>query len=81
MKNLTRVKILPTRVESKNNIGALKIEVVKLKKKALEAFNPRCAPMLVLRNANAVMKMLERKVVMDPTLLRLKITRMLQRIR
>ena len=54
MKNLTRVKILPTRVESKNNIGALKIEVVKLKKKAVEAFNPRCAPMLVLRNANTV---------------------------
>ena len=37
MKNLTRVKILPRGVESKNNIGALKIEVVKLKKKAVEA--------------------------------------------
>ena len=40
---LTRVKIRPTGVESKNNMGALKIELVKPEKKALEAFNPRWA--------------------------------------
>ncbi len=39
--NLTRVKIRPTGVESKNNMGALKTALVKPEKKALEAFNPR----------------------------------------
>jgi len=43
LRNLTRVKILPTGVESKKNIGALKIAEVKLEKKAIEAFNPRLA--------------------------------------
>jgi hypothetical protein len=42
-KNLTLVKILPTGVESKKSIGALKIAVVKLEKKAVEAFNPNSA--------------------------------------
>jgi hypothetical protein len=40
---LTLVKILPTGVESNKSIGALKIAVVKLEKKAVEAFNPRSA--------------------------------------
>ena len=39
--NLTRVKIWPTGVESKNNMGALKTALVNPEKKALEAFNPR----------------------------------------
>ena len=39
--NLTRVKIRPTGVESKNNMGALKTALVNPVKKALEAFNPR----------------------------------------
>ena len=42
-KKLTRVRILPTGVESKNSIGALKIDSVNFEKKALEAFNPKRA--------------------------------------
>lgn len=48
-KNVTRVNIRPTGVESKNNIGALKIEFVKPEKKALDAFNPRRAAKRDLR--------------------------------
>lgn len=40
---LTRVKILPTGVESKKSIGALKIALVKPEKKDLEALKPRWA--------------------------------------
>ena len=47
--NLTRVKIRPTGVESKNNMGALKTALVNPVKKALEAFNPRWAAKKDLR--------------------------------
>lgn len=47
--NHTLVKILPTGVESKNSIGALKMELVKQVKKDLEALNPRRTPIRVLK--------------------------------
>ena len=47
--NLTRVKIRPTGVESKNNMGALKTALVNPVKNASEAFNPRWAAKKDLR--------------------------------
>ena len=45
----------PTGVESKKSIGALKMELVKPAKKALEAFNPRRAPKKDLRYIKPVL--------------------------
>ena len=40
---LTLVKILPTGVESKKSIGALKTESMNAEKNSLDAFNPSFA--------------------------------------
>lgn len=53
--NLTRVKILPTGVESKKSIGALKIEVINPEKKASEAFSPKSTANIVLKNTKTAL--------------------------
>ena len=52
---LTRVKILPTGVESKNNMGALKMASLKPSKKALEALSPICAASVDLRKTKTAL--------------------------